>query len=414
MKILNTSILGASLLAAIATAFGNPAFAYEGIVTKQTFTMPSYTTIGGETISDVQVGWESYGTLNAAKDNVVLVPHHFSATSHVAGRYDISDGAYGYWDSIIGSGKAIDTDKYFVISSDTLVNMQPKNPTVVTTGPATINPATGVPYGMSFPLVTIRDFVNVQKALLDSLGITSLHAVAGVSMGAMQAIEWASAYPKMVKRVIPVAAHGEGNSYWIALTNLWMLPIKLDPNWNNGDYYSSTLPTDGLRDAFKMILVTAWNWKWADESFGRDWAVADEDPAAAFGNQYEIEAWLDATATALGTYADANHFLYLAKACQNFVAGHGGSLEAGLAAIESPVLLIYSPDDLLFPADHVWRTKTLIEADGNPKKVGMVELSGIQGHADGVYSISQAADRIEDFLNSDDGGRHHGPRRRSR
>ena len=122
-------------------------------------------------IPQVRVGWESYGTLNEAKDNAILVTHFFSANSHAAGRYHADDPDPGYWDAIIGPGKPLDTDRYFVLSSDTLVNLNAKDPNMVTTGPASIDPGTGRPYGMSFPVVTIRDFVNVQKALLDSLGI---------------------------------------------------------------------------------------------------------------------------------------------------------------------------------------------------------------------------------------------------
>src|SRR5215207_5505268 len=174
------------------------------LVQKNVFELPSYVTLHGATIRNIRIGWESYGTLNEARDNVVLVTHYFSGTSHAAGRYKSDDSLPGYWDAIIGPGKPIDTDKYFVISSDTLVNMNVKDPNVVTTGPASINPDTGQPYGMRFPIVTIRDFVNVQKALLDSLGITKLHAVAGPSMGSLQAFEWGAAYPEMVRRLITV------------------------------------------------------------------------------------------------------------------------------------------------------------------------------------------------------------------
>src|SRR3954471_10306792 len=148
------------------------------LVEKKIFELPSCTTLHGATIQNVRIGWESYGTLNAAKDNVILVTHFFSGTSHAAGRYAPDDPLPGYWDAIIGPGKAIDTDRFFVISSDTLVNMNVKDPTVVTTGPASVDPDTGRPYGMRFPIVTVRDFVNVQKALLESLGIASLYAVA--------------------------------------------------------------------------------------------------------------------------------------------------------------------------------------------------------------------------------------------
>src|SRR5215207_8390759 len=201
------------------------------IVEKKTFELPQYTTAGGATIKGVKVGWESYGELNADRSNAILVTHFFSGTSHAAGKYKPEDRAPGYWDPIIGPGKAIDTNRYFVISSDTLVNLSPKDPNVVTTGPATIDPATGKPYGLSFPVVSIRDFVNVQKALLDSLGIRKLKAVVGASMGALQAYEWAVAYPEMVDRIVPVIGAAGGDAYLGAWVEVWGAPIRLDPKW---------------------------------------------------------------------------------------------------------------------------------------------------------------------------------------
>jgi homoserine O-acetyltransferase len=189
LRTLGLAVLG------IALAVAGPAAAYDGIVEKKTFSMASYTTRGGKTIKDVKVGWESYGKLNDARDNVILVTHFFSGNSHAAGKYAAGDAAPGYWDGIIGAGKPIDTDRFFVISSDTLVNLSTKDPRTITTGPASIDPDTGKPYGMRFPVVTMRDFVEVQKALLESLGIRKLHAVVGASMGALQAFEWAAAHP---------------------------------------------------------------------------------------------------------------------------------------------------------------------------------------------------------------------------
>ena len=145
------------------------------MVQKQKFTLDSYTTENGQTITPVNIGWEAYGKLNADKSNVILITHYFSGSSHAAGKYQQDDATPGYWDAIIGPGKAIDTNKFYVISSDTLVNANVFDKNVITTGPATTNPATGKPYGLAFPVVTIGDFVEVQKALLDSLGINKLY-----------------------------------------------------------------------------------------------------------------------------------------------------------------------------------------------------------------------------------------------
>ncbi len=146
-----------------------PAQAQELITKKQVFELPSFTTQSGRTLKNVKVGWESYGTLNADKSNAILICHFFSGNSHAAGKYNEAEKVPGYWDPIIGPGKAIDTSKYFVFSSDTLTNLNAVAPTV-TTGPATIDPDTGKPYGMNFPIVSIRDFVEVQKKLVESLG----------------------------------------------------------------------------------------------------------------------------------------------------------------------------------------------------------------------------------------------------
>lgn len=377
-------------------AWSAPTIAFDGIVEKQVFELPSYTTVGGETIPNVRIGWESYGTLNQARDNAILITHYFSGTSHAAGKYAVDDPGPGYWDAIIGAGKAIDTDRYFVISSDTLVNLNTGDPHVVTTGPATIDPATGRPYGLRFPIVTIRDFVEVQKALLESLGITSLHAVVGASMGALQALEWASAHPEMVERVIPVIGAGEADAFLIGWLSLWAAPIKLDPKWNGGDYYDAEPPLAGLKEALKMVTLHAQHWEWADETFGRAWADDGKDPAAAFEHRYRIEAALDAAASARANLSDANHFLYLVKANQTFSAGGKPTLAEGLAAIDAPVLMLYAPDDLIFFPELVPQTKTLIAADGTP--VDDAEIAGKRGHLDGLVSIAQVANEIAAFL----------------
>lgn len=373
-----------------------PAAAYEPLVEKQVFELDDYTTQGGETIRDVKVGWEAYGSLNEAKDNVILIAHYFSGNSHAAGRYTAADPRPGYWDAIIGAGKPIDTDKYYVISVDTLVNLGTGNPKVITTGPASTNPDTGKPYGMAFPIVTIRDFVEVQRELLDSLGISKLHAVMGASMGSLQAYEWAATYPDRVERLIPVIGSGWADGDLIAWLNIWSAPIKLDPNWNGGDYYAGEAPVRGLAESLKIVTLHAQHWEWSNGVFGRSWAEETADPAAGFDNLFKIEAVLDGAGLARAKTSDANHFLYLAKANQLFYTGHGKSLYEGLLAIDAPVLMIHTDEDLVFPGDAVRDTASVIKSDGTP--VEIVELQGTRGHLDGVLSIAQAGAKIRDFL----------------
>jgi homoserine O-acetyltransferase len=368
------------------------------LIEKKTFELPRYTTLHGATIRDVRIGWESYGTLNAAKDNVILVTHYFSGTSHAAGRYKPDDPLPGYWDAIIGPRKAIDTDRFFVISSDTLVNMNVKDPMVVTTGPASIDPDTGRPYGMCFPIVTIRDFVNVQKALLESLGIASLYAVAGPSMGSLQAFEWAATYPEMVDRVVAVIGGAEENAFLVAWLNLWAAPIRLDPNWNGGDYYGRAEPVRGLTEALKVVTMQALQWQWMDGMFGRRWADGSRDPAAAMENLFAVESWLEDTAALRAAACDANHFLYLVKANQLFLTGHGATVEEGLARIRAPTLLVASANDLVFPLPrHFGALKDRLAAQG--VRVEYTEaITGPFGHLDGIANIAKAGEPIAAFL----------------
>ncbi len=367
-----------------------------GIVVKQTFTMASYTTVGGAKIRELKVGWESYGTLNAARDNVIIVPHFFSATSHAAGKYKAEDAAPGYWNAIIGPGKAIDTNRFYVVGVDSLVNLNAKDPNVVTTGPASIDPDTGKPYGMRFPIVTIRDFVNVQKALLDSLGVRKVHAAVGASMGSMQAIEWAAAYPEIVERLVAVIATAEFDAFTIGRLNLWASAITLDPNWNGGDYYGKTEPTQGLALALKMVTLDARHYGWADRAFARKWAAAERDPGKSFDSKYAIEDTLDRAALARARVSDANSFLYLVKANQLFVAGHEGSLEEGLGKIKAKSLFVPASSDLLLPTAFSRRAVEILKSQG--KKAELVEIDGDGGHLDGLLAIAKVGDLIAKFL----------------
>jgi homoserine O-acetyltransferase len=372
-----------------------PAAAQDLITAKKVFELPSFTTQSGKTLAVVKIGWESFGTLNADKSNAILICHFFSGTSHAAGKYSAADPAPGYWDAIIGPGKAIDTDKYFVLSSDTLVNLNANDKSVTTTGPASIDPATGKPYGLSFPIVTIRDFVEVQKQLVESLGIRKLAMVAGPSMGALQTYEWATAYPEMVGKIMPVIGFAEADANLIAWLDIWASPIRLDPKWNGGDFYGKQPPTLGLAQALKIVTMHAQHWKWANATFGRKWAKEHENPAHGFDKRFKLEAWLDEYGDDRAKVADANHFLYLVKANQLFVAG-GGTLAEGLKKIKAPVLLITQPEDLVFHPDGVKRTIEGLEAGG--ARVEHVTLEGSHGHLDGVNSIQQAEKKIAEFL----------------
>jgi homoserine O-acetyltransferase len=384
--------LAAAGLVTLALSFAAPLLAYDGPVAKKTFTLASYTTVGGKPIPNVRVGYETYGTLNAAGDNVVFVPHFFTGTSHAAGKYQASDAAPGYWDAIIGSGRAIDTDKYFVVSADALVNLNTKDPNVVTTGPSTIDAATGKPYGMSFPVVSYRDTVRVHKALLDSLGVKRLHAVVGASGGSIQAMEWGALYPDLVQRIVHVIGPGfDITPYVIEMIDVWMTPIRLDPKWNNGDYYGRDEPLDGVANALKIITITTRAHGWAEKTFGFKPADAAKDPAAAMPNAFAIEDALMKAGLARSKSADANSMLYTSKANQLYRL-----TDDEVKGMKARILFVPARSDMIFPVELSERAAARYRAQGGVAEVAVIEGDG--GHLDGVLAVAKQGDAIKAFL----------------
>ncbi|MCC2618204.1 homoserine O-acetyltransferase [Aestuariibacter halophilus] len=372
-----------------------PVIANELLVSKQSFSIDNFETFNGKRIPKVTVGWESYGQLNDDKSNVILITHYFTGSSHAAGRYTAEDSQPGYWDAIIGPGKAIDTDKYFVISSDTLVNAAVHDPNVITTGPATINPATGKPYGLDFPVVTIRDFVNVQKALLESLGINKLHAVVGPSMGSLQAIDWASAYPDWVERMVSVIGMVQSDAWTTLALEQWSAPIRLDPNWQQGNYYDGTPPTQGLTNALMLITQQALYPDFINQ-LQRDHAPLEKAPLNDINASHSVVNWLTNAAAQRASVMDANHVLYLVRACQLFMAGHGDSLQQGLSNITAKSLFLPATNDLLLMPYMAKQGHDKLVELGKPSQYD--EITGTQGHLDGIYRIQQQADTLRAFL----------------
>jgi homoserine O-acetyltransferase/O-succinyltransferase len=379
------------VMLAAALALPCAALADVGVVEKKVFALPSLTTQGGKTIKNVRVGYESYGRLNATGDNAIFIAHFFSGTSNAAGRYKADGKPTGYWHGIIGPGLPIDTNRYFVVSADTLVNLNVKDPNVTTTGPATINPDTGKPYGSTFPVVTYRDSVVVHKALLDSLGVKKLVAAIGASGGSMQAMEWGAAYPEFVERVVHVIGPGlDIHPYAIGLLDMWMTPIKLDPRWAGGDYYGKDEPRDGLGHALKFVTLTALHYGWAERVHGYKWAAADKNPVDAMGNLFAIEDTLTRTGLARAAATDANHFIWMTKANQLY------NLDKEASRIKAKVLFIPASSDLIFPPALSRKAAERLRAQGNVVEV--FELQGSGGHLDGVFQIGQAGDTLRAFL----------------
>ena len=370
------------------------------IVRKQVFEAGDYRTRGGGLVPNARIGYQTAGTLNAAGDNAVLITHFFSANSHAFGRF-APGGPAGYWDDIVGPGKAIDTDRFFVLSSDTLVNLNlndatTNNPGTTSTGPATIDPTTGRPFGMSYPVVSMRDFVEVQKRLLDSLGVKRLALVAGPSMGALQAIEWACAYPEMVERVMPSVATGEFDAFLLGWMEIWEVPIRTDPNWRDGDYYGQGRqpPLRGLAEALKIVSLQARD-RGSLAAYGRRPAAEGQDPARRMGDSFAVEKFLDDTATARARTADANAFLYLTRANQLFLNEYPDTATA-LARSTARWLVAPSLGDHIFPVGYGRDLAEALRKAGRP--VVLAELEGGLGHLEGVAGMGRIEGAIRTFL----------------
>ena len=373
---------------------------YDAIVHKEPMYLGDYRTINGGQIKNVKVGYETYGTLSPDKDNVILLCHGSINNSHFAGKYDPSDPRPGIWDHVIGPGNIIDTDKYYVIASDSLTNFWAKDPNVFTTGPTSVNPdsPTGERYGMRFPIVTIADFVNVQKMLLDKLGIRKLHAVMGYSMGAMQALEWAARYPDMVARAISVVGQAEQGPYNIELKDIVQSIIKLDPNWNNGNYYGhgKKEPEEGLFLAYKAFKMTITSYAPLERKFDRAWADPTKNPAESWDNKFAVQAYYDQALRLEIKHADANSWLYIAQALNLFQTGHEYNLRGGIARIKAKVLFIPSKSDQLMFPDFSRKAYLLMKSMG--KDVDYFELDGDGGHSE-LVNIDQAETKLRAFLN---------------
>jgi homoserine O-acetyltransferase/O-succinyltransferase len=265
-----------------------------------------------KSLGPVQVAYETYGTLNANASNAIVVCHALSGNAHAAGRHSPDDKKPGWWDNYIGPGKPFDTDYFFVISSNNLGGCDG------TTGPSSINPETGKPYGLRFPMVTMGDIARVQKALLDHLGIKNLLVVAGGSMGAMIALQWALDYPDFVRGCAIIASTPRLTAQNIAFNAVARQAIMIDPNFNNGDYYEGASPGNGLAVARMMAHITYLSEQGLDQKFGRRMQNPESDNGNEFDQDFAVESYLRHQGTSFVTKFDANTYLYITKAMDQF------------------------------------------------------------------------------------------------
>jgi homoserine O-acetyltransferase len=364
---------------------------------KRVHSIDDFRTFNGHSIKKVKLGWESYGKLNADKSNAILITHFFTGTSHAAGKYTTEDTTTGYWDSIIGPNKAIDTNKFFVVSMDSLANLNVKDKNVITTGPASIDPATNKPYGLTFPVITMRDMVNTQKSLLESLGIQKLYAVAGPSMGSMQAIEWATAYPDKVERLISVIGSSYSDAWTTAALEQWAIPIKLDQFWQQGNYYQSQAPTEGLAAALMFITQIALTPEYFNQ-IGVDikHQPLEQNPLMDIQARHGINDWLYNRAKERALNMDANSLLYLVRACQLFIAGQKQDLTTALKQMKAKSLFLPATTDLLLMPYNARNTHSDLKILN--KDTEIAEIPGSLGHLEGVLNIHKQSAIIAAFL----------------
>lgn len=329
-----------------------------------------FVTIFGEALPDFDLGYETWGELAPNKDNVILVCHYFSGSSHAAGKYSDNDALPGFWDSIIGSGKVLDTDRFFVICCDSIVN---QNRDAIGLKPSSINPATGEAYGQNLPNLTMRDFVNAQAQVLAQLGITNLYAVAGPSMGSMQALTWAAAYPERVGRVIAVISAGlSADAYLIERTEQWTAPIHLAGE-------------AGLPWAVRQILLDAMHPDYLQPLYGRE---KKQD-------RWLVHYVLEKHAAWVAQNADAAAILALVKANQNYDL-LDDPRQGDARKITAPILFVLAEHDLLLFPERAEAAANWLRTQG--KHVAVTYLTGAQGHLEGVNGILEAADVMREFL----------------
>jgi len=322
-----------------------------GIVTKQFWGFGSadapFVLENRQILASVQVAYETYGRLNHRRDNAILVCHGVTGSSHAAGKYAPENRSVGYWDSLIGPGKVLDTDRYFVIATNMLGGCRG------TTGPSSLNPATGRPYAMTFPLVTIRDMVRVQERLLsECLGITSLQLVTGGSMGGMQALEWAVMYPDRVQAIAPIATCARYGARGIAFNEVARRAIMVDQNWRQGDYYDAPDggPSAGLALARMIGTLTYVTDTVLQDRFGRKPESEESALERDLHARFDVERYLHDEGEALVRRFDANSYLYLTKAMDLHDVSRGyPSLDAALSRVTARTLLIAFAADDLFP-----------------------------------------------------------------
>lgn len=298
----------------------------------------------GQLLAPITLRYETYGTLSPNADNAILIEHALSGDAHVAGYYSESDEKPGWWDTMVGPAKTFDTNKYFIVCSNVIGGCSGS------TGPGSINPATGTRYGMDFPFVTIADMVHAQKKLMDHLGIRKWLCVAGGSMGGMQVLRWALLYPDCMESIIPIATTSRISAQSIAFNWVGREAIMSDPEWNGGHYTDQ--PDRGLAIARMLAHITYLSEESMRRKFGRKLQSAT-DYSFDFDKDFSVESYLEHQGMRFVDRFDANAYLYITRAIDYFDVADksNGDLAKGLAPIQCRTLVVSFSSDWLFPPE---------------------------------------------------------------
>ncbi len=352
---------------------------------------------GGTTLSDVVVAYETWGRLDADASNALLLCHAWTGDSHAAGPDGRGHIGGGWWDDVVGAGKPIDTDRWFVVCANILGGCQGSS------GPASPHPIDGKAYGSRFPVITVRDMVRAQARLADALGIAVWHSVIGGSLGGMQVLEWGITYPKRVRSLVPIATCAQATAQQIAWGAIGRRALLLDDKWRGGDYYDAEPgdgPWRGLAIARMVAQVTFRSDNAFTDRFGRELADgATWKDGFDLWQQFEVERYLDHHGDKLIRRFDANSYLIIGKAMDLHDVGRGrNGLPAAMARITVPTLTMGIWSDMLYPAYQQRQIRDLLVARGTPCEY--IEIDSPHGHDAFLINLDQVAPPIASFLDS--------------
>jgi homoserine O-acetyltransferase len=368
-----------------------------GIVRPRDFTHPGpFAFMSGQTIQGFTLRYETYGALNATRDNAVLICHALSGDHHCAGWHSESDAKPGWWNNLIGPGKAVDTRRFFVVCANVLGGCQGS------TGPSSADPATSRPYGINFPFVTIRDMVRSQKLLLDHLGVAELHAVLGGSMGGMTSMMFAMEFPHFTRRQIIMASTANESAQAIAFNEVGRQAIMQDPAWNRGDYPRDGGPRVGLAIARMMAHITYLSDAGMDRKFGRRKRDSAGGESYTFDAQFEVESYLRHQGESFINRFDANSYLYITRAIDQFdAASAAGSLEQAFAPVAAESLVVGFTSDWLFPPEQNREIALALLRAG--RRASYAELSTDLGHDSFLLESEALYALVRGFLERSEG-----------